>query len=91
MQIIKSIMLRATCTAIAVSSAIPDTNAADECSGLGGTMSIPADRLHEGVSSSDVRKYVEHPLGQERYLEEASLARLEDAKKTPLSLRFVLL
>ena len=87
MQIIKTFTLLATCTAMAFSSAIPDANAADECSGLGGTMSIPADRLPKGVSPSDVRKCVEHPLGRERYLEEASLAPFEDAKKNSTQLK----
>lgn len=86
MQVTKSLMLLAGCTAMAFSSAIPDANAVDECSGLGGAMSILADKLPEGVTPSDVRKCVEHPLGRERYLEEASLAPPEDTKKNSTQL-----
>lgn len=79
MQITKNIILLAICAATA-SAVVTDTAIADDCSNLGGPMSIPAHELPEGVSPSDVRKCVEHPLGRERYLEDASLAPFDDAE-----------
>lgn len=82
MQINKNLILLAACAATTFSAAVPDaTAAAEECNSLGGAMSIQAHELPEGVSASDVRKCVEHPLGRERYLEEASLAPFDDVKK----------
>ncbi|KAJ6139990.1 hypothetical protein N7471_006476 [Penicillium samsonianum] len=78
MQISKCLILLATYATTAVSVAVPDADDADECSGLGGVMSFQAHELSEGVSLSDLRKCVEHPLGRERYLDEASLAPFED-------------
>lgn len=86
MQITKNLVLLAVCAATASAVAnIPDNAIADECSNLGGPMSIPAHELPEGVKPSDVRKCVEHPLGRERYLEDASLAPFDDAESVNTS------
>jgi hypothetical protein len=78
MQLNKCLILLATCATTAFSVAVPDAAAADECSNLGGVMSMEAHKLPEGVSLSDLRKCVEHPHGRERFLDEASLAPFEE-------------
>jgi hypothetical protein len=80
MQITKNLILLAVCAATASAVTVPDTAIADECSNLGGVMSIPDHELPEGVKPSDVRRCIEHPLGRERYLEDASLAPWDDAE-----------
>ncbi|KAJ5262302.1 hypothetical protein N7524_007607 [Penicillium chrysogenum] len=95
MQLNKCLILLATCATTAFSVAVPDATAADECSNLGGVMSMEAHKLPEGVSLSDLRKCVEHPHGRERFLDEASLAPFEegdapsDEKKLQLISRLV--
>ncbi|OQE32909.1 hypothetical protein PENFLA_c001G00978 [Penicillium flavigenum] len=78
MQLNKCLILLATCATTAFSAAVPDAAAADECSNLGGVMSMETHKLPEGVSLSDLRKCVEHPHGRERFLDEASLAPFEE-------------
>ncbi|KAJ6022460.1 uncharacterized protein N7446_012812 [Penicillium canescens] len=80
MQITKNLILLAVCAATASAVTVPDTAIVDECSNLGGVMSIPDHELPEGVEPSDVRRCIEHPLGRERYLEDASLAPWDDAE-----------
>ncbi|KAJ5127899.1 hypothetical protein N7448_008678 [Penicillium atrosanguineum] len=81
MKITKNLMLLAVCAVTASAVAVPDNDIADECRSLGGAMSIQAHELPEGVSASDVRKCVEHPLGRERYFEDASLAPFNEEQK----------